>query len=47
MAKQASPVELTELFFSRIDKLDPELNSFLLFKSLGEKAMKKRSRLLS
>lgn len=28
--KQVSPVELTELFYSRIDRLDSELNSFLL-----------------
>ncbi len=28
--KQVSPVELTELYFSRIDKLDSQLNSFLL-----------------
>ncbi len=27
--KQISPVELTELYFSRIDTLDPQLNSFL------------------
>ena len=27
--KQVSPVELTELYFSRIDKLDPQLNSYL------------------
>ena len=28
--KQVSPVELTELYFSRIDRLDSQLNSFLL-----------------
>ena len=28
--KQVSPVELTELFFSRIERLDSRLNSFLL-----------------
>ena len=28
--KQVSPVELTELFFSRIDRLDSKLNAFLL-----------------
>ena len=28
--KQVSPVELTELFFSRIERLDTRLNSFLL-----------------
>ncbi len=28
--KQVSPVELTELYFSRIDRLDAQLNSFLL-----------------
>ena len=27
---QVSPVELTELYLSRIDRLDPQLNSFLL-----------------
>ena len=29
-AKQVSPVELAEMFFERIDRLDPQLNSFLL-----------------
>ena len=29
-AKQVSPVELTELYYQRIDSLDPQLNSFLL-----------------
>ena len=29
-AKEVSPVELTDLFFRRIDELDPQLNSFLL-----------------
>ena len=29
-AKEVSPVELTDLFFRRIDELDPKLNSFLL-----------------
>ena len=29
-AKQVSPVELAEMFFKRIDRLDPQLNSFLL-----------------
>ena len=28
--KQVSPVELTELYFSRIDRLDSQLNSYLL-----------------
>ena len=28
--KQISPVELTELFFTRIDKFDSQLNSFIL-----------------
>ena len=28
--KQISPVELTELYFSRIDRLDSQLNAFLL-----------------
>lgn len=28
--KQVSPVELTELFFRRIDDLDPQLNSYIL-----------------
>ena len=28
--KQVSPVEMTELFFSRIDKLDSQLHSYLL-----------------
>ena len=28
--KQISPVELTELYFSRIERLDPQLNAFLL-----------------
>jgi aspartyl-tRNA(Asn)/glutamyl-tRNA(Gln) amidotransferase subunit A len=28
--KQVSPVELTELFYRRIERLDPQLNSFLL-----------------
>lgn len=28
--KQISPVELAELFFHRIDRLDPQLNSFIL-----------------
>ena len=28
--KQVSPVELTELYFSRINRLDPQLNSYLL-----------------
>ena len=28
--KQISPVELTELFFNRIDTLDSRLNSFIL-----------------
>ncbi len=27
--KQVSPVELTELYFERIDRLDPSLNSYL------------------
>ena len=27
--KQASPVELTELYFERIDRLDPQLNAYL------------------
>ena len=36
--KQVSPVELTELYFSRIDRLDPQLNSFLLL--TREEAMK-------
>ena len=30
VAKQVSPVELAEMFFERIDRLDPQLNSFLL-----------------
>ena len=29
-AKQVSPVELAEIFLERIDRLDPQLNSFLL-----------------
>ena len=29
-AKQVSPVELTELYFDRIDRLDSQLNSYLL-----------------
>ena len=29
-AKQVSPVELAEMFFERIDRIDPQLNSFLL-----------------
>ena len=29
-SKQVSPVELTELFLRRIDRLDPQLNAFLL-----------------
>ncbi len=29
-AKQVSPVELADMFFERIDRLDPQLNSFLL-----------------
>ena len=29
-AKQVSPVELAAMFFERIDRLDPQLNSFLL-----------------
>ena len=29
--KQVSPVELTELYFNRIDRLDSQLNSYLLF----------------
>ena len=29
-AKQVSPVELAEMFFERIDRLDPQLKSFLL-----------------
>ena len=29
-AKEVSPVELTELYFSRIDRLDSQLNSYLL-----------------
>ena len=29
-AKQVSPVEMAEMFFERIDRLDPQLNSFLL-----------------
>ncbi len=28
--KQVSPVELAEMFFERIDRLDPQLNSFIL-----------------
>ena len=28
--KQVSPVELTELFFRRIDRLNPQLNAFLI-----------------
>jgi len=28
--KQVSPVELTELYYSRIDQLDSKLNSYLL-----------------
>lgn len=31
--KQVSPVELAELFFSRIDRLDSQLNSYLLLTS--------------
>ena len=29
-AKQVSPVDLAEMFFDRIARLDPQLNSFLL-----------------
>ena len=29
-SKQVSPVELTKLFLERIDRLDPQLNSYLL-----------------
>ncbi|MCE2483789.1 MAG: Asp-tRNA(Asn)/Glu-tRNA(Gln) amidotransferase GatCAB subunit A, partial [Alphaproteobacteria bacterium] len=29
-AKQVSPVELAEMFLERVDRLDPQLNSFLL-----------------
>ena len=29
-AKEVSPVELTELYFNRIDRLDSQLNSYLL-----------------
>ena len=29
-AKQVSPAELAEVFFDRIARLDPQLNSFLL-----------------
>ena len=36
--KQVSPVELAELYFSRIDRLDPHLNSYLLL--THEKAIK-------
>ena len=36
--KQVSPVELTELYFSRIDRLDSQLNSYLLL--TREEAMK-------
>ena len=36
--KQVSPVELTELYFSRIDRLDSQLNSYLLL--TREMAMK-------
>ena len=28
--KQVSPVELTRMFLDRIDRLDPQLNSFIL-----------------
>ena len=34
---EVSPVELTELYLSRIERLDPELNSFLIL--TGEEAM--------
>ena len=36
--KQVSPVELTELYFSRIDRLDSQLNSYVLL--TREEAMK-------
>ena len=36
--KQVSPVELTQLYFSRIDRLDSQLNSYLLL--TREEAMK-------
>ena len=40
--KQISPVELTELFFNRIDTLDSRLNSFiLLIRDSGIEAAKK------
>ena len=40
-SKEVSPVELTDLFFRRIDELDPKLNSFLLLThDLAAKAAK-------
>ena len=29
-SRQVSPVELTQLFLDRIERIDPQLNSFLL-----------------